>query len=69
MISQRVLVEATVVGLITAICLVLKNYVHTDRGPLDTLVSGFAVGVVIHILFELTGGNAWYCTHGAACSS
>lgn len=32
------------------------------------LLSYFITGVIIHLIFEWSGGNAWYCKHGAACS-
>ena len=29
----------------------------------------FVSGFMIHILFEFSGVNKWYCKHGSACKS
>tara|TARA_Y100000389_G_scaffold71024_1_gene67720 strand:- start:1599 stop:1841 length:243 start_codon:yes stop_codon:yes gene_type:complete len=31
-------------------------------------ISLFLTGSCLHLLFELVGGNAWYCKNGVACS-
>jgi membrane-bound ClpP family serine protease len=30
-------------------------------------ISLFLTGAVLHLLFELVGGNKWYCKNGVAC--
>jgi len=43
------------------------------NGPIttskDALWIGGILGAIIHVLFELSGANASYCSIGAACSS
>lgn len=29
----------------------------------------FFTGVILHVLFEFSGANAWYCKYGNACAS
>ena len=33
----------------------------------QVFMSFFITGAVIHLLFEYTGGNKWYCKKGYAC--
>lgn len=67
-LPSRVLTEATVVGVVTALALLVKYYVSTDKGPTDVFLKGFLIGAAIHLAFEAAGANKWYCKHGAACS-
>ncbi len=30
-------------------------------------IIGLLVGLIFHVVFEVTGLNAYYCKHGAAC--
>ena len=61
--------EASVVGLVLAACLALvTRFVRVDSSAARAGLVGFAMGVAIHLGFELSGANAWYCTHGAACN-
>jgi len=52
--------EALVVGLVLALAVLAV-------GPLRTATGAFAVGVAIHLFFEATGMNGFYCRRGAAC--
>jgi hypothetical protein len=65
---MQLLIEAVAVGAMLAIALLL---VHLVFGPLKTvtavLVTGFLVGMAIHILCEVSRINLWYCSHGRAC--
>ena len=35
----------------------------------NTFVKLFFVGVVAHLMFEVSGANRWYCDNGVACLS
>ena len=59
---MKLLVEALVVGLVmvaidSGISMIMKNH----------LLVVFLTGFIGHLLFELSGANKWYCTHGKAC--
>ena len=53
--------EALVVGVITAV--VVKLFEPTSVPGLVLM------GALIHVGFELSGANAWYCKHGYACTA
>ena len=60
---MKLLIEALVVGIVMVtldqgISMILKN----------RLLVVFLTGFIGHLLFELSGANKWYCTHGKACS-
>ena len=57
---KQLTIEALVVGLIT---LIASNFFN-----MKSKAQIFLMGVVIHIVFELSGANAYYCKHGAACN-
>ncbi len=60
---MRLLVEALVVGIVMlAIHYVLSMFITKP------LIVVFLTGFIGHLLFELSGANKWYCTHGKACS-
>lgn len=76
----RLLVEAIVVGVLTAVLGTLTNAIV---GPFFKVklppvcddwnqnyvmqISLFFTGVVIHLFCELVGINRWYCRNGYAC--
>ncbi len=74
---MKVLIEALVVGLVTAIVglviatslmftekdFSLKSYTFWPRVMLGYFLTGF----VLHLLFESIGANKWYCRNGNAC--
>ena len=64
---MQVLYEAAVVGAVTAIALAIMLAFITPTTTLHRLVTGFVLGVCMHLLFEMTGANMWYCKHGAVC--
>lgn len=60
--------EAMVVGAVLAAALLAASRLVPLRAPATVATVGFVVGVLVHVGFELAGGNAWYCRHGAACA-
>ena len=65
---MHVIFEAIVVGIITALALVSAFTIVHPQTPTQLLATGFIIGVLIHLGFEIAGGNAWYCKYGSACS-
>ncbi len=67
--ATRLAMEVAVVGAVTALALAFAVSV---TGPIRTvrkgLVVGLLMGAVIHVAFELLGGNAYFCSFGAACT-
>jgi hypothetical protein len=64
----RLAFEACIVGAVLASMLVAADLAMGPASTLTrTLVRGFIIGIIIHLGFEIVGGNTWYCTHGAAC--
>lgn len=54
---QSVLLESIIIGLMNVtIFYILKNIKR-----LDTMWILFLSGALIHIIFEYTGGNKWWC--------
>lgn len=66
--KSSVFIEATVVGLVLAGALVAAMQVFKPVSTSQLALLGFALGVLVHLGFEVGGGNAWYCKYGAACS-
>ena len=64
-------VEALTVGIITAIIgFIINIIVLKDTNNWYKVILGyFLTGLCIHLLFEYTGGNKWYCKNGNACKS
>ena len=64
----RLAFEVVAVAAATALSMGLAVAV---AGPIASvkkaLVVGLLVGAIIHVAFEVLGGNAWYCSYGAAC--
>lgn len=55
------LIELLSVGGVTAIVFLLLSFIIVPSSILRILVLGFLSGAIVHILFELTGGNKYYC--------
>lgn len=73
----HVLMEAFIVGIISSIVGIIistlfmlpsksfswKKYNFWPR----VMISYFVTGFILHLSFERTGANKWYCKHGNAC--
>ncbi len=57
--ASVVLVEALIIGIMNA---VLIYGIAKLNIKLDTPVLHLLAGALIHIIFEYTGGNRWWCT-------
>jgi hypothetical protein len=60
-------IEAFVVGIVLALGMVMTSFVHWPSTRLGLFAWGLVLGVLVHVGFELAGGNLWYCSHGFAC--
>ena len=54
-----VLVEAIIIGIMNATLIFGINKLNLK---LDTPILHLIAGALIHIIFEYTGGNRWWCT-------
>ena len=61
-------IELVVVGAIISAMLTASMILYPMTGPRDAAYTGFIVGALAHLLFEITRMNSWYCSSGAACS-
>jgi len=73
----HLLVEALIIGLLTAIVGTIistlfmlpsksfswKKYTFWPQ----VMAAYFVTGFLLHLGFEVSGSNKWYCTHGNAC--
>ncbi len=57
--TSTVLVEALVIGIMNAVLIYAISKLNIT---LDTPVLHLLAGALIHIIFEYTGGNKWWCT-------
>ena len=57
--TSTVLVAALIIGIMNA---VLIYGIAKLNIKLDTPVLHLLAGALIHIIFEYTGGNRWWCT-------
>jgi hypothetical protein len=66
-------VATVIVGSIVGLCVgmllgtdlpsVCKNWNKKHAMEISLFLTGF----LLHLLFEITGGNNWYCKNGNAC--
>lgn len=54
-----VLVEALIIGIMNAVLIFAISKLNIK---MDTPVLHLIAGALIHIIFEYTGGNKWWCT-------
>ena len=75
----NLLIEALIVGLISGLFgLIIStlfmlpskkfSWEKYDFWP-AILLSFFVTGFLLHLSFEWTGANKWYCKHGNACKN
>lgn len=61
--------EALVVGLVLAMTLAFTVLVYPlGDDMMRAAMVGLGLGCLIHIGFELSRANRWYCRRGAACA-
>lgn len=58
---SQFLIQILSIGAVTAIVFLLLSLIVEPNTVLRILVLGFLTGAIVHILFELTGGNQAYC--------
>jgi hypothetical protein len=56
---QTVLVESIIIGIMNAILIFGVGKLNLK---IDTPMLHLIAGALIHIIFEYTGGNKWWCT-------
>lgn len=65
---SNLLIEALAVGAMTAVALAIARRITPIDSTNKALLVGFVIGVIFHLMCQVSGINAWYCKHGAACS-
>lgn len=75
MINITVLIEAFAVGIMLLLVSVPTISVMNLEYPIDFAqnktkyyIAMIVVGIIVHLLCELSGLNKWYCKNGNACS-
>lgn len=75
----KLVVEALVVGVSVVVMGLLVHllfgyhakHAHSEtmnQEMIDLVITLFFTGFFLHLLFEVTGINKWYCKNGNACS-
>ena len=62
-------IEATVVGALVAVALLVTTILFGPITVKTSLIVGFLIGAGFHLAFEFSGLNARYCSTGHACVS
>jgi hypothetical protein len=57
--TSTVLAEALIIGIMNAVLIYAISKLNIT---LDTPVLHLLAGALIHIIFEYSGGNRWWCT-------
>lgn len=61
-------IEALVVGGILAALMSMAIVIYPlANSPQRAATMGFALGVLVHLGFEWSKANSWFCQNGAAC--
>jgi hypothetical protein len=55
----NVLMEALIIGVMNAALIFAVGKMKID---IETPILHLIVGALIHVIFEYTGGNKWWCT-------
>lgn len=56
---QTVLLEALIIGIMNAVLIFAISKINIK---METPILHLLAGALIHIIFEYTGGNKWWCT-------
>jgi len=75
---MKLVIEATIVGISTVVMGLLFHVLlgyHSLHAHSPTMKKEmmqlslllFLTGVSVHLFYEMTNMNKWYCTHGNAC--
>ena len=56
---SNVLMEALIIGVMNAALIFAVGKMKID---IETPILHLIVGALIHVIFEYTGGNKWWCT-------
>jgi hypothetical protein len=59
----KFLIEVLIIGAITALTLFILTRVILPNTTGKILLLGFLTGAIVHILFEIFGGNIAYCKY------
>lgn len=61
--AVTVMLEAIVIGVMNALIIIALEKIRskTDMKKIKTWVLHFVSGALIHVLFEVFGGNEWWC--------
>jgi uncharacterized MnhB-related membrane protein len=63
-----VVIEALVVGGVLGCVLALSTTIYkTEDKASRAAFLGFVLGILVHVSFEISKVNTWYCRHGVAC--
>jgi hypothetical protein len=54
-----ILVEALIIGIMNAVLIFAISKINIK---METPILHLLAGALIHIIFEYTGGNKWWCT-------
>lgn len=75
--TKSFIIEALTVGVVTAIIgFIISTLLMLPSKDFSwskyhfwpsVLFSFFITGVIIHVIFEVSGANKWYCKNGNAC--
>ncbi len=55
---QIVILEALIIGIMNAVLILLVSKLNLK---VDTPILYLIAGALIHLIFEYTGGNKWWC--------
>lgn len=70
-IMKQLVLEAVIVGVVLMAVLGVLHWAAPVlfKSPWTAALTGFVLGVVVHLGFEITGLNRTYCSVGHACKN